>query len=209
VSAFFTSLQEVSKVLTKSKKVSFSEFGKLVGISVQAVTQLVESGKITPYLLGGRRVLDPKEAKAQYEANVEKTVQAKSQKRKKTPQKVQYVAPAKFDEEGEMTTAEADRRAKVYKSKLSEIKYLEQAGKLIPLEKVQRQAYECGRKVRDAVMSVPARFAHELAVETEPLKLEIKLSKILAQVLEKSLEYKEPEIKKKKKAKKKKKKKKK
>lgn len=171
----------------KGGLVTISEFARLLGISRQRVTYAANKGKLKTTKVNGVKMVDPKIGKKQWEANRSQIAGAKNpsgKKIKKETTTYKYESPPKVDQDGDLTMAEAERREKVYKSQLSELKYLEQAGKLIEVEKVQRRAFELGRKVRDALMQIPTRFAHELAAETDPHKLEIMLTKELQKALE-------------------------
>lgn len=198
--------------MEKEKLVGVNDFAKIVGVSPRAVVQALNKGRISFEKVGARRMINPLAGKVQWAATIDKVAseRGKASGRKKTaaikakkagkkagkkkagkknpsgvPKQPRYIAPPKFDEHGDMTVAEAERQEKVNKAKLSDLKYLEQSGKLIDADKVERKAFEMGRKVRDAVMGIPARFCHELAVETNPHKLEIQLTKILQKALEK------------------------
>lgn len=172
----------------KGGLVTIAEFARLLGISRQRVTYAANKGKLKTTKVNGVRMVDPKIGMKQWEANRSLVAAAKNPSGKKATKKegsfFKYESPPKVDQDGDLTMAEAERREKVYKSQLSELKYLEQAGKLIEVDKVQRRAFELGRSVRDAIMQIPTRFAHELAAETDPHKLEIMLTKQLQKVLE-------------------------
>lgn len=58
---------------------------------------------------------------------------------------------------------------------LAEIKIMEaeqMRGELVYLQDVERQAFTEGRRVRDAILNMPARISAELACETDPHKVE-------------------------------------
>ncbi len=173
--------------------VSISEFARLIGISRGSVQFAIRKGRITCKTKGRKKLIDPVVGKKQWAASINKRAsdngkKGKGKKKTKTT-KVESPKPyephAKKDSDGEMTASEAERREKVYRSQLSELKYLEQKGNLLRKEDVQREAFEVGRETRDALMTIPTRFAHELAVETDPHKLETKLTKLMQKALEK------------------------
>ena len=60
----------------------------------------------------------------------------------------------------------------------------ERAGLLVDAKKVSRDAYNEGRRVRDAMLSIPSKIAPELASEIEPEKVAIILTKIIREALE-------------------------
>ena len=172
----------------KVKYITLAEFGKVIGVSRQRVHALAIKGKISIEIIDGIKKVNPTIAKKEYKATRDSTAAKKNPSgRKKMVKKITEEGAKKLKPklyEG-MTTADAERQDKVWKARLSQLKYLEQSGELIEVAKVKKQAYETARKVRDAIMSIPLRISHELAVETDPHKLEMKLNKELVDALDK------------------------
>ena len=173
--------------MPKGKYVTIPEFALLVGVHKKNIYNLADSGKITTKLIGSRRMIDPVVSKKEYKDNVSPSAQKKG--RQSAAKKLGKKIIPKKDKEPELpkgfiTIAEAERQEKVYKAKLAQIKYKEQASLLVKADQVKRESFEMGRNTRDAIMNVPARISHELAAETSPHQLEIKLTKELAKALE-------------------------
>ena len=165
----------------KGGYVTFSEFARLIGISRQRVNYAANRGKVKFKLVDGIKMVEPKTAQEEWElAKTLRKSRNPSGKKKEKPKIVSAESPRYQG----LTTADAERQEKLYKARLSELKYLEQAGDLVNIKNVKKQAFETARKVRDAVMSIPARVCHELAAETDPHILENQLAKELAQALE-------------------------
>ena len=165
-----------------------SAFARLVGVNRNAVANAIKRGRVTVSIVDGKKLIDPKKSVKEWEENANPAARAKGQK---TPNKngvkpvVSARTPDALAQDKDVTIFEAERREKLYKSKLAELKYQEQVKQLISVDKVEKQAFEMGRKVRDGIARLPARISHELAAETDPHALEIKLSKELTKVLEK------------------------
>lgn len=156
-----------------------AEFADLIGVTKQRVNHVIQKGGLKSIkLVGGVRHIHAVKGQQEWNANLQKLKD--NDKRKESNL---GFAP-KVDADGDVTLAEATRREKVFKAQQAELSYLEKAGKLIPVEKVQMEAFEIARKTRDALMAIPARHSHELAVETDPHKLEIALTKALQRALE-------------------------
>lgn len=183
--------------MNKKNLVTITKFARLMEVNPPSIRLAIKKGRLTPVEVDDQILIDIKKGQRQWAAT-QNTVASKSGKKstgnrkkrktkkaKKVSSSFDYIAPAKVDQDGDLTMSEAERREKVYKSQLSELKYLEQAGKLISVEKIQRRAFELARKTRDALMLIPTRYAHELASETDPHKLEIMLTKMLQKALEK------------------------
>ena len=183
--------------------VSFSAFAKLVGVSPQRVSQAAKAGKISFEIIGNKKLVDPVAGKKEWAANktsharnlsglkksAKKNKKVKKIKKKPTKTKV-AVKPEPVPTYDGMTTADADRKKKVFEAKLAELKFSEQAGELIKIVDVKREAFALARGTRDAVLSLPARIAHEIAAETDPRQSELLLLKELTKVLQKLIEEK-------------------
>ncbi len=169
----------------KSQLMSYAEFGKLVGVSYQRIGQAVRAGKLTMRKVKGKPKIDPKISEKEWAENLDASRRARLNKKT-----MKVVAPKKFDGQ---TMHDAELKEKVYRAKLAETKYLEQAGQLISADLVKRQAFEIARKTRDSVMTMPARIAHSIAAETDPHKVEVELLKELSKCLEQLIKESENE----------------
>ncbi len=142
--------------------------------------------------VGKSRKIEPQAGKKQWDETVSKrhsksgkTPKKKGKKNQKDKkEKASKKEPYEVPKFQGLTMADAERQDKVYKARLSEIKYQEQSGQLVNVKEVQKQAFDAARRTRDAILSLPARLAHELAVETDPHQLEVKLSRELTKTLE-------------------------
>lgn len=171
--------------MTGKGLVSIAEFARQLKVSRSAVQYAIKKGRIDLQTVDGKKVINLATGKKQWASTLDKKASDKAKSKGKKIIVEEYEPPAKFDKYGDMTTAEAERRDKVNRAKLSELKYKEQAKLLVEADKVKRRAFLLARKTRDAIMQVPARHSHELAVETDPHKLEVKLSKILEKAIQK------------------------
>ncbi len=79
---------------------------------------------------------------------------------------------------------ESQARREMFKANLTELEYLEQVGKLIPAEEVDREWFELARLVRDTMLNIPARLADQLAHETDQRKVQDMLEAEIYQALE-------------------------
>ena len=79
---------------------------------------------------------------------------------------------------------ESQARREMFKAKLTELEYLEQVGKLVPAEEVDREWFELARLVRDSMLNLPARLADRLAHETDQRKIHDLLESEIYQALE-------------------------
>ncbi len=66
-----------------------------------------------------------------------------------------------------LSYAEARTRREAYEAQLAKLECEQKAGLLIPAAQVQAKAFKLGRQVRDALLNIPDRLAHELAGEDQ------------------------------------------
>jgi hypothetical protein len=83
-----------------------------------------------------------------------------------------------------LSIGELQRRNELEKLLLAQIKRRKESGELIDAELVERQAFEAGRSIRDAVQAIPDRTAPLLAAESEPFQIKQILNKEIYHVLE-------------------------
>lgn len=186
--------------------VSLSDLARACGVSRQVISYAAKQGKITTHRVNGKPMVHLESAKAEFESNKltrqggpkpkpEPEPQPKPKKKKAVSRKigspvepvktkiVEIPKPIEVPTFQGMTTADAERKKKVYDARSAELKYLEQAGELVRADEVKEKAYEVARKTRDAILSLPARIAHEIAAETDPRQAELLLSRELVKCL--------------------------
>jgi len=71
-----------------------------------------------------------------------------------------------------------------YQARLAKLDYEQRSGKLVEVDKVKASAFRTARTVRDGLLNLPDRVAHELAHETDPARVHLRLSKEIRTVLE-------------------------
>ena len=151
-------------------------FAVLMGVDQKMIEKMIKRGWLTVELVNGQRFLPAKTAANEFTAARMKLAAAPKHRGPDSP---------KSKVEAHETIFDAETKEKVFKAKLTEIKYLEQAGRLVDADEVGRRAFERGRKTRDAILLVPSRFAAELAVITDPHEIEVFLTRELIKALDK------------------------
>jgi phage terminase Nu1 subunit (DNA packaging protein) len=161
------------------------KFAKLVDVNLQSVHYAIKKGKLPTAVKNedGRWQLDKEKCLEEWHKNRDQKAVAKGNKRKVKAEKAE-VLPSKKLVFNDLSYADTELREKYYKAQMAELKYQEQAGKLIPVAEVDSAAFEMARKVRDAILSIPARIAPEIAVETDPHSVEMYLNRELVSALE-------------------------
>ena len=166
--------------MAKQKPMTTAEFAKELNLTQRTIQDAIKVGRIPAEKVDGKWVVtDPEAAKSEYMKHTS-IVAA----RKKAKQRAADEPVVKTDSGELIGIGEAERREKVAKAKLAEIKVDEAKGKLVDAKKVQAEAFNLARKVRDAILNVPGRISHELAVTTDPHSVEVLLKKELIQSLE-------------------------
>ena len=63
-----------------------------------------------------------------------------------------------------------------YQARLAKLEFEERSGRMADVSKVKAEAFKVARTVRDGLLNLPDRIAHELAHETDPAKVHARLS---------------------------------
>lgn len=159
----------------KKNLLSFRSYAKHRGVSPEAVSQAVKLGRIST--IGKDRKIDPDIADKEWDANSKTNYQTVTGE-KKTEEKKPEIDKSAVMYNRSRALKEA------YSAKLEQVKYQEMVGKLVSAEKVKNQAFRTGRLIRDKVLNIPDRISHELAAESDPLKITILLTRALNEALE-------------------------
>jgi len=148
------------------KRLSLIEYARKRGCSLSRVKALTKSGKLSTKKTDGRLTVDPDEADQEWLDNVDH--------KRKPRTKEELSLPDDFDAETAKLTegiteknAGASRRVaeakkEYWKALQAELDYKREAGDLIPAERVQRDAFEVSRIVRDSILVLPDRLSPEL-----------------------------------------------
>lgn len=172
------------------KLVSFRGYAKHRGVSPEAVSKAVESGRITTVTdENGKRLIDPEKADLEWARNTQ------SSKRYNPTKGEMAQGKKKPDpEEGDPALSQvlqgpsyAQSRAirEAYAARLAKLEYEEKTEKLIPVDKVKVDAFKLARTVRDAILNIPDRISNELAsYGNDPARIHERLTQELILALE-------------------------
>lgn len=160
------------------------EYAKHAGVTPQRISQMIMAGKLDgAWKLGptGAKLIDPEKADAirDFGRGLDKNPATANK-----PQV--FAAPTEGSASGNKAPPMAESRAirEAYQARMAKLEYEEMTGKLVEAEKVKIKAFECARRVRDALLNIPDRVAAELANETSEHKIHGILTRELVQALE-------------------------
>jgi len=186
---------------------SLRELARQLGVSVQAVRKGIRSGRLSASLgqtaAGKPCITDFALAKQEWTRSSRTGTGATE-----TPAPVPVASPAvvvpvvlaEADDEvqqvetlqdvlhpGEALSAstliEAQRLATLERAKKLRLENDLSERRLIPRERVQKEAFEAERIVREGMLNITARIAPELAGETDPVRVALKLDAAIRQAL--------------------------
>lgn len=146
-------------------RLSVRAFGKRLGVSHTAVQKAIAKGRITEASLGrdqrGQFIADPQLAEREWAAGA-----------------------AKPGPNGDPSLAQAQVRVAQERADALRLTNEQRRARLIDAGEARREAFECARAVRDAVLNVPGRLAAELAGERDVGRVRERLDKELRAALE-------------------------
>lgn len=155
-----------------------AEFAESQGFSRPYVTKLVQQGVIVRDAKGQ---IDKDTAVAALAARREP---AKSFRRGKAPDNVDFAIGAGPGTETLSTMLLKSRiKTEVERGKLAELDRRRREGELVERGNVEEAAFSNARRVRDALMNIPARVASLYAAETDPQKIHQNLEDEIRTVL--------------------------
>ena len=134
----------------------------------------------------GRYYIDPEKADAALAKNLDpqnpsrvKSIKKKDVSPAKKRKKIKEAGlPLKMD----LNTAKTLNEQ--YKAGLNKLKYEKEQGKSIPADKVEKNAFECGRQIRDQFLSIPERLSAILASEQDQFECRAILLKEITSILD-------------------------
>lgn len=83
-----------------------------------------------------------------------------------------------------MTLTQAQRAEKIWMARKKKLDYEREAGKLVDVDTVRKEAFESARAVRDAILAIPDRISSLLAAEVDPARVNVMLADELRNALE-------------------------
>lgn len=135
----------------KVKSMSYRAYARHRGVSPEAVSKAVETGRIT---VNANGKLDPKKADREWEANTDPS-------RNAPHSEAEAASPAPGHGLPPYAQSRAIREA--YEARLSKLEFEVKSGKLVNADEVRVAAFNIGRMTRDKLMGLPDRVVPILA----------------------------------------------
>ena len=170
---------------------NFSQYAKHRGVSKAAVSFAAKEGRITVIVdpKNGGKFVESDQADREWEQNSDQDmVRNQSLKGKKRETKaVVQMSGANEDAEkrGKVPPLSESKAIKeAFLARIAKLQFEIQSKSVIPVDEVRRSAFNTARIVRDSLLNIPDRVAHEFASETDPHKIHLALTQALIFALE-------------------------
>ena len=153
-----------------SDLLTYREYGKRVGLSRQRLQSLRKTGQLPQDVFtkkGRTTLLVVDKADAALRSNLDP---AKITAVIPDAEKIQTIQAAGLDPDPDYARSRALNEH--YKAALKKLEYDAKAGDLVPRSEVEKEAFECARTCRDAMLNIPNRLSAVLAAETDPHRVE-------------------------------------
>lgn len=152
---------------------SLRAYARHRGVALQAVQKAIQTGRIrTVKDASGKDKIDPDISDREWGETTD------ASKQRSGPEGSGSASSAS------QTYAKARAMREAYLAQVAKLTYEEKIGKLVDADTVRTQTFETARVVRDAILNIPNRIAHELASETDPLNVQTLLTTELTKALE-------------------------
>lgn len=161
--------------------ISVREFARRIGVTHRAVQNGIASGRLRRSLRGGK-IANEALARKEWEAGA-----AKVPLPKPGPAPAPAAAAATKPDApapGGLRLVDAQTRVTVQRAMALRLANRQKRGLLIPAKVARREAYECARTVRDALLNLPDRLSAELAAESDPDRVHERLDGEIRKALE-------------------------
>jgi phage terminase Nu1 subunit (DNA packaging protein) len=162
--------------------VSIREYGRMRGVSHEAVRKAIESKRLVSSLVQSERgkrkltLIDSDMADKEWPKGPAEIVDQQvgsARDRIKEP-----------DDKVSATYAQSRAIRESFQARLAKLDFEEKSGKLVDADTVKKQAFKAARTVRDQMMNIPDRVAAELAAETDTFKIHKRLTEEIRKALE-------------------------
>jgi hypothetical protein len=162
--------------------VTFAEFALIKGCTKAAVTHATKS-RIAAAVVekDDKRWLDRDLAIELWDKNTKATHNSKVRRADPIEPPPADAAELKRRVEGLPDDAipdlnESRARREHYQAELAKLQVTQQRGELVPADEVKKQAFQIGRSVREALSNLADRLSHQLAGETDPVRIHLVLT---------------------------------
>lgn len=81
------------------------------------------------------------------------------------------------------TYAQSRAIREAYQARLAKLEYEEKSGRLVPADQVKADAFKAARSLRDALLNISGRIAHQLAHEKDPARISARIDDEIRDVL--------------------------
>ena len=164
--------------MSVSGGLSLRAFAKSIGVSDTAVRKAIKAGRLGDAVgqdaAGVPRILDPEAATERWH----QTTRTGAGVRDRHPSSralAPHVEAGSLVDAQRMATSERARKLKLENDA--------REGRLVPVDKVKREAFDAMRLVRDSLLNIPSRIAGELAAETDAAVVFRKLDAAIREAL--------------------------
>ena len=162
--------------------VTFAEFALIKGCTKAAVTHATKS-RIAAAVVekDDKRWLDRDLAIELWDKNTKATHNSKVRRADPIEPPPADAAELKRRVEGLPDDAipdlnESRARREHYQAELAKLQVTQQRCELVPADEVKKQAFQIGRSVREALSNLADRLSHQLAGETDPVRIHLVLT---------------------------------
>lgn len=162
-----------------SNIVTISDFARIKGCTVEAVSKAIKAGRLKDAVIRGMGrypKLDADIAEREWAQNTRPRTHDIDDR------------PAPTDAVGDPAAigasyAESRAKREAYEAELARLKVQKELEQLVDADEVKRAAFRVARQVRDGLLNIPDRIAAELAAETDAFAVHRMLTDEIRKVL--------------------------
>ena len=174
---------------------AYAAHRKALGLRGQthpAVLKAINSGRLTERAakkVGDRWLIDPEIADLEWAGSTDVTRGGNGNGRIDRPPARAAAAPEDDPGLSNVPSRNVSRAIReAYMARLARVEFERETGARVLADDVRKEAFEQGRRLRDALMNIPDRISNELAALAEPALVHLSLSNALRDALDTFLE---------------------
>lgn len=171
--------------------VSLREFGRMRGVSGEAVRKAIASGRLqrsVVYDEKKRPSIDPEIAEQEWAAATHPTHGGKRGEAATVKESLQVDpaddTPRPTPGGAAATFAQSRAIKEAYLARLAKLEFEEKSAALVKADVVKNEAFKVARLVRDAMLNIPDRVSAELAADSDAFVIHRKLTLEIRKALE-------------------------
>ena len=187
-----TNLNEEKSARDISEYMTPAELQKHLGVNSKTMWRAEKTGKIQSTMIDSRKMFHVGTTLKSWVANTKMITAQNKDLMERMSKEVKHKEQIKENEKPPLDSAypelpdysDSKKKTEHFTAKTKELEFKKRSGELVLKKDVEKNYFEFSRKLRDDILGLPSRLSSDLALESDPQKVELFLTKELNKFLE-------------------------